>query len=110
MRGMISAIIRTQCNADVSECASGLDALKVLPRHTFDLIVTDINMPDINGLELIQFLRSNSAYAAIPLIIVSTESSPKDRQKGLSLGADDYIVKPFDPHQLGETINNRLKT
>jgi two-component system chemotaxis response regulator CheY len=57
-------------------------------------------MPDINGLELVSFLKNNPAYASIPLIIVSTESSQRDREKGLGLGADAYLVKPFEPEEL----------
>ena len=81
----------------VTEASSGFEALRLLPRQSYDLIVTDINMPDINGLELVSFVKGNQAYCSIPLIIISTESSDRDREKGLSLGADAYLVKPFEP-------------
>ena len=81
----------------VTEAESGFDALRQLPRESYDLIVTDINMPDINGLELVSFVRNNAAYRAIPLVIVSTEGSERDRDKGVGLGADAYLVKPFEP-------------
>ena len=84
----------------VTEAESGFEALRSLPRESFDLIVTDINMPDINGLELVSFVRGNAAYSAIPLIIVSTEGSERDRDKGVGLGADAYLVKPFEPDDL----------
>ncbi len=84
----------------VTEAASGFEALRCLPREDYDLVVTDINMPDINGLELVSFVKSNAAYASIPLIIVSTEGSDRDRDKGLELGADAYMVKPFEPEDL----------
>ena len=84
----------------VTEAESGFDALRQLPRESYDLIVTDINMPDINGLELVSFVRGNAAYSAIPLIIVSTEGSERDRDKGVGLGADAYLVKPFEPDDL----------
>ncbi len=84
----------------VTEAESGFDALRQLPRDSYDLIVTDINMPDINGLELVSFVRNNAAYRGIPLIIISTEGSERDRAKGLELGADAYLVKPFDPDRL----------
>ncbi len=108
MRSMISSVVQDFGDADVIECASGLEALKVIPQHKFDLILTDINMPDINGLELIQFLRSNRDYSAIPLIIISTEGSPRDRQKGLALGANEYLVKPFAPERLKELVDKYL--
>jgi two-component system chemotaxis response regulator CheY len=90
------------------EVASGFEALRALPRQRFDLIVTDINMPDINGLELVSFVKSNPAYREIPLVIVSTEGSERDRDKGLELGADAYVVKPFDPEALREVARSLL--
>lgn len=92
----------------VVEAESGLAALGLLPRHDFDLIVTDINMPDINGLELVSFIKANGRYASIPLVIVSTEGSDRDRCKGLELGADAYLVKPFDPEDLRRVVADLL--
>jgi two-component system chemotaxis response regulator CheY len=90
------------------DVASGFEALRALPRQSFDLIVTDINMPDINGLELVSFVKRNPAYHEIPLVIVSTEGSERDRDKGLELGADAYVVKPFDPEALREVARSLL--
>ena len=90
------------------EVATGFEALRALPRQSFDLIVTDINMPDINGLELVSFVKRNPAYREIPLVIVSTEGSERDRDKGLQLGADAYVVKPFDPEELREIARSLL--
>lgn len=90
------------------ESPTGVEALKLLPHHSFNLIITDINMPDINGLELVSFVKNNPAYAHIPLIIVSTEGGKKDIKKGLSLGADAYIVKPFEPKELQEVVKRYL--
>ena len=92
----------------ITQVASGFEALRYLPREQYDLIVTDINMPDINGLELVSFVKSNSSYRDIPLIIVSTESSERDRDKGLELGADAYLVKPFEPDALRDLVRELL--
>jgi len=92
----------------IVEVGSGFEALRHLPRARFDLIVTDINMPDINGLELVSFVKSNDAYREIPLVIVSTEGSERDRDKGLELGADAYLVKPFEPDDLREIARRLL--
>jgi len=92
----------------VTEAESGFEALRCLPREDFDLVVTDINMPDINGLELVSFIKSNEAYRSIPLIIVSTEGSERDRDKGLELGADAYMVKPFEPETLRQVVRDLL--
>jgi two-component system chemotaxis response regulator CheY len=65
-------------------------------------------MPDINGLELISYVRNNPNYKDIPLFIVSTEGSEKDLEKGLALGANEYLVKPFDPARLQHLIQHYL--
>ena len=82
------------------EAGNGFEALKTLPTRRFDLIITDINMPDINGLELIGYVKSNPAYRDIPLIIVSTEKSDEDKKRGIALGAAGYVVKPFKKEEL----------
>ncbi|MEZ4333499.1 MAG: response regulator [Myxococcota bacterium] len=92
----------------VVEARSGFEALRLLPRETFDLVVTDINMPDINGLELASFMKGSSKYASIPLVIVSTEGSERDVEKGLGIGADAYLVKPFDPEALRQVVLDLL--
>ncbi len=92
----------------VSEAASGFEALRILPRESFDLVVTDINMPDINGLELLSFVRRDPRFQTVPVVIVSTEGSDRDRDKGLELGADAYLVKPFEPEALRATVSDLL--
>lgn len=92
----------------VTEACNGFEALRFLPREDYDLVVTDINMPDINGLELVSFVKGNAKYRSIPLIIVSTEGSERDRDKGLGLGADAYMVKPFEPDALREVARSLL--
>jgi two-component system chemotaxis response regulator CheY len=88
----------------VTEASSGFEALRCLPRDRYDLILTDINMPDINGLELVAFVKSNAAYRSIPLVIISTEGAERDVEKGVGLGADAYLVKPFEPESLREVV------
>jgi len=85
---------------DVVEASSGFEALRLLPRGPYDLVVTDINMPDINGLELISFIRKSEAHKATPVLIISTQSSERDRARGLSLGANGYLIKPFSQEAL----------
>jgi two-component system chemotaxis response regulator CheY len=110
MRSLIASTLEELGPAvKITEASSGFEALRLLPRGVFDLIVTDINMPDINGLELVSFVKKNPAYAAIPLIIVSTESSERDREKGLGLGADAYLVKPFEPEDLRGLARDLLR-
>jgi two-component system chemotaxis response regulator CheY len=109
MRTLIASTVEEIDGVSASEAESGFEALKALPRGDFALIITDINMPDINGLELIRFIRDNERYRDTPLIIISTESSQRDRERGLALGANAYLVKPFVPAELKETVERYLK-
>lgn len=104
MRAMLTSIIESLGNFIIIEACSGFEALRLLPRETVNLILTDINMPDINGLELISYLRNNPNYQDIPVIIISTEGSQKDIDKGKLLGANEYVVKPFDPAKIQELL------
>lgn len=109
MRSLLTSTLKDlDVPVKLSEACSGFEALRFLPREDYDLVVTDINMPDINGLELVSFMKGSAKYRSIPLIIVSTEGSERDRDKGLGLGADAYIVKPFEPEALREVARNLL--
>ena len=108
MRSFIVSTIETIDDVMATGVASGFEALKELPRRAYELIITDINMPDITGLELIRFIRENERYKDTPLIIISTESSKRDRERGLALGANAYLVKPFEPRELIEIIERMI--
>jgi len=104
-RAMIRAVIEDmEEDFTALEASTGFEALKLLPQGSFDLIITDINMPDVNGLELIHFVKTNPNYQHIPMVIVTTERSSEDRERGLALGASAYITKPFTSEQLQEVI------
>lgn len=89
--------------------ANGFEALKLLPQQSIDIILTDINMPDINGLELLSFVKNHPEYRMIPVVIISTEKSEADVHRGMALGADDYLAKPFQPQDLHVIIRRLLK-
>ncbi len=108
-RSMMRAVLEDLDGVDTVEAATGFEALRQIPSQRFDLIITDINMPDINGLELINFVKKDLRYRDIPMLIVSTENTDADMRRGLGLGADDYVTKPFDPDMLREKIINLLK-
>lgn len=108
-RAMIKAVIEDMGDDFITlEAGTGFEALKLLPQERFDLIITDINMPDVNGLELINFIKSNPNYQHIPIIIVTTERSNADRERGLALGAGAYVTKPFKAEELQEVIAKAL--
>ncbi len=111
MRSLLASTLEAiDLPVKITQVESGFEALRILPRESADLIVTDINMPDINGLELVSFVKQNPAYRSIPLIIVSTEGSERDRDKGLELGADAYLVKPFEPEELRAVARDLLQS
>ncbi len=110
MRSMLISTIETLGDYRIVEASSGFEALRLLPRENVDLILTDINMPDINGLELISYLRNNSNYQSIPVFIISTEGSQKDIDKGKQLGANEYLIKPIDHSKLQALISAYLCT
>jgi len=95
---------------EVVEASSGFEAMRLLPRGPYDLIVTDINMADINGLELVRFIRKSEHHRTTPLLIISTLRAEQDVERGLALGADSYLAKPFTPEQLRETCGRLLAT
>jgi two-component system chemotaxis response regulator CheY len=92
---------------EVVEATSGLDALRLLPRGPYAAVITDINMPDLSGLELISVIR-RSSHRATPIVLISTEGRESDRSRGLSLGANAYVTKPFEPAVLLATIEPLL--
>jgi two-component system chemotaxis response regulator CheY len=108
MRSLIVSTIVDVGDYEIFEAANGFEALRILPREKVDLVITDINMPDINGLELVSFVKSNPRYKTTPLLIISTEGKERDREKGLTLGADSYLVKPFSPEDLQALIRRFL--
>ena len=100
VRSALESDPRSATGIDVVEASSGFEALRLLPRGPYDLVITDINMPDINGLELISFIRKSELHRETPVLIISTQSSERDRTRGLLLGANGYLTKPFSPEAL----------
>jgi two-component system chemotaxis response regulator CheY len=109
IRSMIRVSLEEAGGFFAVEAGNGFEALKTLPTRRFDLIITDINMPDINGLELIGYVKSNPTYRDIPLIIVSTEKSEEDKKRGITLGAAGYVVKPFRKEELMGMVTKVLE-
>ena len=108
-RAFVRAVLEDGTFADkvggtqVAEATCGFDAMRLLPRGPYDLIVTDINMSDINGLELIHFIRKSEHHRTTPLVIISTQNTKQDVERGLALGANAFVAKPFSAEQLRAT-------
>src|ERR1035438_3323374 len=94
---------------DVVEASCGFDAMRLLPRGPYDLIVTDINMTDINGLELVRFIRKSAHHAETPLVVISTPRTARGAGGALAPGANVSLPKPFTPEQLRETVAKLLE-
>jgi two-component system chemotaxis response regulator CheY len=112
MRAYLTTMIEAgteEVGLEIIEASSGFEALKTLPHHEFSAILTDINMPDINGLELVSFLKNHPVYRTIPVMVISTEGSEEDRKRAAALGAEEYLVKPFPPEVLFEKLKKLLR-
>jgi two-component system chemotaxis response regulator CheY len=111
MRSYLANIIESGTEDDdveIVEAANGFEALKTLPHHKFDAILTDINMPDINGLELVSFLKNHPIYKSIPIMVISTESTAEDRSRAEALGVEEYLNKPFEAPELVDKLRRLL--
>jgi two-component system chemotaxis response regulator CheY len=103
MRQMVGMSLKS-AGHDVTEAEDGAMALDIAKKQSFDLVVTDINMPNMNGIELITALRKMPNYKFTPILCLTTESSDDMKGKGKSAGATGWIVKPFSPEKLLATI------
>lgn len=93
----------------VVEADDGVDALKKLSQQHFDVLITDINMPMMDGLKLVSMVRKDEVHKDIPIIIITTEGAQEDRQRALSLGANAYITKPIQAPQVISKVKELLK-
>lgn len=87
-------------NFDVLEAEDGQDAMDLLEKESVDLVITDLNMPRMDGIELIKKIRNNPDHRFIPIIMLTTESAREKKEMGRNAGATGWIVKPFDAESL----------
>ncbi len=107
-RSFVAGVLAGAGIHDVTQAASGFSALQALPGGGFDLVITDVNMPDVSGLEVIRFVRGAAALKHVPLIVISTEGRERDRERCLALGANLFLVKPFTPEELLAAVRSLL--
>lgn len=108
MRNLLTFHLKRIPNINILEAENGVDALAKLQESAFDLIVTDINMPVMDGLKLISAVRSEGKTKDIPIIIITTKGQEEDRKRGLELGADAYIAKPINSINLIDVTTRLL--
>ena len=97
MRDMIVACLRADSDFAFTHASSGLEAIEQLSLRAFELVVLDLNMPDIGGIEVIEFVRSQDKLKALPIIIVTTRGDEGSRARALEAGASRFMTKPFTP-------------
>ena len=107
MRQMVSFTLK-QAGHDVTEAADGEEALALAKSNSFNLVISDVNMPKMDGIALIKALRTLPSYKFTPLLMLTTESGSDKKQEGKAAGATGWIVKPFNPDQLLATVKRVL--
>jgi two-component system chemotaxis response regulator CheY len=108
MRQMVSFTLKS-AGFDVVEAVDGQDAWEKAATRGFDLVLTDQNMPRLDGIGLTKKLRDSSKFKSTPILILTTESSDEMKQKGRAAGATGWLVKPFDPAKLIEVIGKVIR-
>ena len=109
MRQLIAFALKRIRGVRIVEANDGVDGLKKLSAERFDLILTDINMPIMDGLKLVSLVRNDGNYKNIPIVVITTEGAQEDRERALALGANDYITKPIQPTRILDVARNLLK-
>lgn len=100
MRDMIVACLRARADLSFLHAASGLEAIERLSLDAFDLMVLDLNMPDIGGIEVLEFVRGQDRLRALPIIVVTTRGDEASRTRALEAGASRFMTKPFTPEAI----------
>jgi two-component system, chemotaxis family, chemotaxis protein CheY len=109
MRQLLVFALSRIKNLTMIEADDGVDALKKLAAGKFDIIITDINMPIMDGLKLVKRIRSDVVHREVPIMIITTEGAEEDRQRALQLGANEYITKPIQAPQVISQVKKLLK-
>ena len=109
MRKQLSYALQRVVGMDASEAGDGAEAWRKLATGSFDIIITDINMPLMDGLKLVSLVRSGGVHQRIPIVVITTEGAEADRRRAMTLGASAYLVKPVQAQQVVETVRTLLR-
>jgi two-component system chemotaxis response regulator CheY len=110
IRRIITNALKTVGFTDTIEASNGREALEKLTNGKVDFIITDWNMPEMNGLDLIKEVRANPVYSSMPILMITTRGTEHDVVEALQAKVNSYIMKPFTPQELKEKIEGILKT
>ena len=108
MRRMVMASLREVCSGGFSEASSGLQAIEQLALGPLSLMVLDLNMPDMHGLEVLRFVRGHQAFRHLPVVVLTTRGDDDSRQASAAAGASLYLTKPFTPDALAGHVRTLL--
>ncbi|RMD52405.1 MAG: response regulator [Candidatus Thermofonsia bacterium] len=109
IRRMVIATLQSIPDVKFEEVGNGLEAIERLAVTSVHLMLLDLNMPDMHGMELLQFLRSHPAYESLPVVILTTRGDDTSRAAALSAGATRYMTKPFNPAELIDVVKELLQ-
>ncbi|TKD06380.1 response regulator [Polyangium fumosum] len=109
MREMIVACLRVGEDFTFTHAASGLEAIEKLALKAFDLVVLDLNMPDIGGFEVIEFIRGQDKLQRLPVLVVTTRGDEGSRVRALAAGASQFMTKPFTPDAILANVQSMLR-
>jgi len=105
MRDMIVACLRPRADLTFTQASSGLEAIERLSLKAFDLVVLDLNMPDIGGIEVLEFVRAQDKLKSLPIIVVTTRGDDVSRSRALEAGASRFMTKPFTPDAILKEVD-----
>lgn len=108
MRDMIVACLRPDPSLAFAHASTGLEAIEKLSLQPFELVVLDLNMPDIGGLEVVEFVRGQDRLRALPILVVTTRADDESRTRALGLGASGFMTKPFTPDRILAEVHRLL--
>jgi len=108
MRQLIIFALKRLRSIDIVEANDGVDGLKKMSEKKVDLVLTDINMPVMDGIKFISLIRKDPVHQGVPVVVITTEGGSDDREKALALGANSYITKPIQAAHVLTTVKQLL--
>jgi two-component system chemotaxis response regulator CheY len=109
MRQLLVFALRRLKDVDIVEAQDGMDGLRKVSSDHFDLALIDINMPVMDGLKLISLIRGEDSLCGIPIVVITTEGAKEDRERALSLGANEYLTKPIQANHVLTVVKGLMK-
>ena len=109
MRQLLAFALKRLRGAEIVEASDGMDGLRKITSDEFDLALIDINMPVMDGLKLISLIRAEGSLREIPIVVITTEGAAEDRERALSLGANEYLTKPIQANKVLAVARSLLK-